>query len=76
MTCRGDFNWNGFDHNSQMEMFEPSLLGHAVDSARHLDRRFGKPDTVTVSQRDVPGLTRASIPLLRRKGWFNMFSAA
>jgi hypothetical protein len=32
------------------------------------DRHFGHPKRMTLSQRDVPGLTRAVIPLLSRAG--------
>lgn len=33
-----------------------------------LDRAFGLPPKVTASQRDVPGLTRAAVPILADEG--------
>ena len=33
-----------------------------------LDERFGQPRKTVLSQRDVPGLARALIPVLKAKG--------
>jgi hypothetical protein len=60
----GDVWWHALPHNAQVELFNgPSLLA-AVDVAHALDRQFGMAPKLTASQRDVPGLTRAALPLL------------
>ena len=33
-----------------------------------LDLRFGKPNKTVISQRDVPGVSRGIIPLMRSRG--------
>lgn len=52
----------------QIELFDASLLSYAVHLTHDLDRQFGVPPKVTMSQRDVPGLTRAAIPVLAFAG--------
>lgn len=59
---RGDVTWHAFPHNAQVEFFDDDLLEWAVQMTQALDRRFGFPPKRTMSQRDVPGLTRAAIP--------------
>lgn len=70
---RDDITYNGFPHNAQMEFFEPSHLEYGVDMVHELDRQFGKRFKSTISQRDVPGMTRAAIPLLAKKGKLYVF---
>lgn len=64
----GDIAWHAFPHNAQIELFDAELLRWAARSVRVLDRRFGRTATRTMSQRDVPGLTRAAIPILHGAG--------
>ncbi len=40
----------------------------AVRMTHELDRAFGLPPKITMSQRDVPGLTRAAVPILVDEG--------
>lgn len=51
-------------------MFTPDLLEFGVELSRDLAVNLKRPGSLpnTVSQRDVPGTTRAIIPHLRRKG--------
>jgi hypothetical protein len=41
------------------EVMDPSLLAYGITMAREFDYMFGKNVTLTMSQRDVPGMTRA-----------------
>jgi hypothetical protein len=65
---RGDITWHALPHNFQAEFMDVELLQYAVQLAHDLDQRFGLPPKRTMSQRDVPGLTRAAVPILTRAG--------
>ena len=45
-----------------------ALLKAGIDLTHSLDDRFSLPKKTTLSQRDVPGMTRAVVPLLARRG--------
>ena len=62
--------WHSFPFNGEMELLTPDLLHFAVELARDLAVRTKRPGPLpnTVSQRDVPGTTRAIIPLLHGAG--------
>jgi hypothetical protein len=47
---------------------DPLLFDYGVIMTHELDSFFGVPRKQVMSQRDVPGTTRAVIPLLTRKG--------
>ena len=64
----GHITWHAFPHNAQLEVMGPALIEAGLELTFALDRRFGQPNKRTLSQRDVPGMTRALIPLLRRNG--------
>jgi hypothetical protein len=64
----GDIVWHALPHNSQVELMDAELLTFAVELAHSLDRRYGLPPKLTASQRDVPGMTRAAVPVLARAG--------
>ena len=51
-----------------MELYDPDLLQYGVRMTHDLDRSFHLPLKLTASQRDVPGLTRAAVPLLADQG--------
>ena len=56
-------------HNAQVEAFDADLLQFAVRHTHEaLDGAFHLPQKRTMSQRDVPGLTRAAVPLLWEQG--------
>ncbi|EFN55987.1 hypothetical protein CHLNCDRAFT_145354 [Chlorella variabilis] len=65
---QGDIVWHALPHNAQVELYDASLLQFAVRMTHELDRAFGLPPKVTASQRDVPGLTRAAVPILADEG--------
>ncbi|KAL4420038.1 hypothetical protein ABPG77_001288 [Micractinium sp. CCAP 211/92] len=65
---RGDIYWHALPHVAQIELFDPPLLEAAVQLSHRLNERFGLPPALTMNQRDVPGLTRAAIPILARQG--------
>ncbi|KAF6263057.1 hypothetical protein COO60DRAFT_1635480 [Scenedesmus sp. NREL 46B-D3] len=64
----GAITWHAHPHNAQYELYDPSLLQFSVDLVHDLDRRFGFEPKHTIILRDVPGLTRAVIPVLAAKG--------
>jgi len=51
-----------------VELYDADLLQYGVRLTHALDRSFGLPRKVTASQRDVPGLTRAAVPVLVDQG--------
>ncbi|KAL4451756.1 hypothetical protein ABPG75_007418 [Micractinium tetrahymenae] len=65
---RGDLVWHAMPHNAQVEMYDADLLAFGVRLTHDLDRAFGVPPKITASQRDVPGLTRAAVPILADQG--------
>ncbi|KAL6772128.1 hypothetical protein ACKKBG_A29040 [Auxenochlorella protothecoides x Auxenochlorella symbiontica] len=64
----GDITWHALPHNSQIEAFDAPLLRWAVDFTHALDAKYGQSPRITMSQMDVPGLTRAAIPILHGAG--------
>ncbi|KDD75034.1 hypothetical protein H632_c912p2, partial [Helicosporidium sp. ATCC 50920] len=65
---RGDITWHAFPHNAHIELFDSSLLAFAVQLTHGLDDRFKVPRKRMLSQRDVPGLSRAALPTLAAQG--------
>eukprot|EP00118_Oscarella_pearsei_P025553 m.308367 g.308367 ORF g.308367 m.308367 type:complete len:722 (+) comp43877_c0_seq1:88-2253(+) len=65
---RGDISWHAMPFNSQLEIMDADLLDFSIKLAHDLDKRFNKPPKVTMSQRDVPGTSRAIIPTLVKNG--------
>eukprot|EP01090_Pellita_catalonica_P011857 TRINITY_DN2446_c0_g1_i1.p1 TRINITY_DN2446_c0_g1~~TRINITY_DN2446_c0_g1_i1.p1 ORF type:complete len:760 (-),score=113.06 TRINITY_DN2446_c0_g1_i1:691-2970(-) len=65
---RGDIYWHAFPFNAEAEMYDASLFSAGMELARILADDFGFSPTITMSQRDVPGLTRGAIPLLLQQG--------
>jgi hypothetical protein len=49
-------------------MYSPTLYASALNLSRQLDEALGRPRTVTLSQKDVPGMTRAAVPQLAAAG--------
>ena len=66
--ARGDVTWHAFPHNAQAELMDPLTLAGGFQLTHDLDRRLGLPPKLTMSQRDVPGLTRTALPVLRENG--------
>eukprot|EP01045_Picozoa_sp_COSAG04_P002845 COSAG04_NODE_108_length_25934_cov_13.184014_26_plen_60_part_00 len=44
------------------------MIRAGVNITHALDKRFGLPPKQTLSQRDVPGISRAAVPLLNNAG--------
>lgn len=64
----GDIVWHALPHNLQAEFMDADMLDWAVQMTHALDKRFELPPKRTASQRDVPGLTRAAVPILAKAG--------
>ncbi|XP_025114212.1 uncharacterized protein LOC112576153 [Pomacea canaliculata] len=64
----GDVVWHAGPMNMQYEFFmDPTLLDMALDISFGLDREFNiQRTTPVVSQRDVPGMTSAVIPIMKK----------
>jgi hypothetical protein len=65
---RGWLTWHAFPLNSEPESYDAELFVAGVDLCQQLADRFSMPKPTVLSQRDVPGLTRAVIPLLVERG--------
>lgn len=63
----GDIAWHGLPFTSYSELMDASLYRHGLSLAKRLDERFGKR-TIAAKMTDVPGHTRAIIPLLASAG--------
>ena len=65
----GDIVWHAYPFNAQPEVYDQLLAEFGIqlsfDISKQLDIDF-KPNTM--SQRDVPGLTRSMIPILTKNG--------
>ncbi len=64
----GDLVMNAFPHNAEPETMTPELFVAALNISRSIAFDLSISPPATLSQRDVPGLSRASIPLLKSKG--------
>jgi len=67
-VAAGYIYWHAFPFNGEAELSEPGMFAAALGLTHGLDDRFGLPRKATLSQRDVPGLTRAAIPALAAQG--------
>lgn len=64
----GHIRWHAYPFNAQPEVFDASLFAFGVDLTHALDRRYGLPAKRVMSQRDVPGMTRAVLRHLAARG--------
>ena len=64
---RGDIAWHGLPFTTHSELMDASLFRAGLQLAQTLDRRFGKR-TIAAKMTDVPGHTRAIVPLLAEAG--------
>jgi hypothetical protein len=65
---KGYIYWHAFPFNGEAELSEPGMFAAALNLTHSLDDRFALPHKATLSQRDVPGLTRAALPALTAAG--------
>ncbi|MGH3147222.1 MAG: DUF5054 domain-containing protein [Rubrobacter sp.] len=63
----GDVAWHGLPFTTHSELVDPGLFEHGLGLSRELDSRFGR-ETVAAKMTDVPGHTRAIVPLLADAG--------
>ncbi|GCE25178.1 hypothetical protein KDA_06620 [Dictyobacter alpinus] len=63
----GDIVWHGLPFTTHSELMDSSLFVHGLSLSQSLDRRFGKK-TIAAKMTDVPGHTRAMVPLLAQAG--------
>ncbi len=66
--AQGDITWQAFPHNAEPAIMDPALIKAGLEMTFALDKKFGQPHKGVLSQRDVPGLARALIPILSSKG--------
>ncbi|MEM8678425.1 MAG: DUF5054 domain-containing protein [Planctomycetota bacterium] len=59
----GDIAWHGLPFTTHSELMPPALFRHGLSLSQRLDIRFGRR-TVSAKLTDVPGHTRAMIPML------------
>ena len=64
----GDITYHAFPHNAELEAGSAAVIQAGLQMTHALDAEFGAAPKAVLSQRDVPGLTRAMIPLLKRHG--------
>jgi hypothetical protein len=67
---RGSIWLNGFPTNAELALMSPTLITASIESVvGDITRKYGNKDPPkTLSQRDVPGLPRSIIPILRSSG--------
>jgi len=65
--ARGDVVWHALPMTFHSELLEPGLFREGLAIARRLDERFGRR-TIAAKMTDVPGHTRAIVPLLAEAG--------
>ncbi len=63
----GDIVWHALPFTTHTELIDKSLFRYGLSYAQTLDRRFGRT-TIAAKMTDVPGHTRAMIPLLAEAG--------
>ena len=65
--AHGDMVWHALPFTTHTELMDASLFRFGLSLARDLDRRFGRR-TIAAKMTDVPGHTRAIVPLLAAGG--------
>ena len=63
----GDIGWHALPFTTHTELMDESLFRFGLTYAKSLDRRFGH-QTIAAKLTDVPGHTRAIVPLLAEAG--------
>lgn len=65
--ARDEIAWSGLPFTPNTEVFSAELFRRALAISKRLDERFGK-QTIAAKLTDVPGHTRAMVPLLAEAG--------
>jgi hypothetical protein len=63
----GDIAWHALPFTTHTELMDASLFRFGLSLARRLDERFGR-QTIAAKLTDVPGHTRAMLPVLAEAG--------
>jgi Domain of unknown function (DUF5054) len=63
----GDVVWHGLPFTTHSELVDPWLFEYGLGLSQELDARFGR-QTIAAKMTDVPGHTRAIVPLLADAG--------
>lgn len=63
----GDIVWHALPFTTHTELMDESLFRYGLSYAQRLDARFGRK-TIAGKMTDVPGHTRAMVPLLHQAG--------
>jgi len=63
----GIISWHGLPFTSHTELMTKELFEYGVSIAKKLDKKFGK-NTIGAKMTDVPGHTKAMIPILKKYG--------
>ncbi len=63
----GDIVWHGLPFTTHSELMDAPLFAYGLSLSQQLDRRFGRR-TIAGKMTDVPGHTRAIVPLLAKAG--------
>ena len=64
----GSIALHAFPFNSELDMYDASLIEAGVELSASLQTRYGQPRPTVLSQRDVPGMTQAIVPVLSKLG--------
>ncbi|MDR3707051.1 MAG: DUF5054 domain-containing protein [Capsulimonadaceae bacterium] len=65
--AHGDIVWHALPFTTHSELMDPDLFAYGLSLSRRLDARFGRT-TLAGKMTDVPGHTRAIVPLLADAG--------
>jgi hypothetical protein len=63
----GDITWHGLPFTTHSELMDADLFRFGLSLSQQLDQRFGR-NTIAAKMTDVPGHTRAMVPLLAEAG--------
>lgn len=66
-VAAGDIVWHGLPFTTHSELMDADLFAFGLGLSQRLDRRFGRR-TIAAKMTDVPGHTRAIVPLLAAAG--------
>ncbi|MEY8353031.1 DUF5054 domain-containing protein [Lachnospiraceae bacterium 54-53] len=64
---RGDICWHGLAFTTHTELMDRDLMDFDLSYSDELDSRFGK-NTISAKLTDVPGHTKAMVPVMARHG--------
>ncbi|WNR45272.1 DUF5054 domain-containing protein [Paenibacillus roseipurpureus] len=63
----GHIVWHGLPFTTHTELMDAELFNYGLSIAKRLDQQFGK-QTISAKMTDVPGHTRAIVPLMAKRG--------